>query len=247
MDERRAGASARGGAWLVHAFTATGAVLAFLAVMAILDERWGLALVWLLVALVVDGIDGSFARMARVKELAPRIDGDTLDLVIDYLTYVFVPTLFLWRAELVPEGLVVPLAALIQLSALYHFARSDMKSADNYFRGFPALWNLVAFYLYVAGAGPATGAITVVALAALTFAPVHFVHPFRVTDYGRWLPLTAVVWAVSTAALLWSGWSEAARAAMLAVSLATAAVLLAMGLLRSVRGPRAAAASTPIQ
>ena len=91
MDEPRAGASARAAAWLVHAFTATGAVLAFLAVMAILEERWGLALVWLLVALVVDGIDGSFARMARVKERAPRIDGDTLDLVIDYLTYVFVP------------------------------------------------------------------------------------------------------------------------------------------------------------
>ena len=238
MDERRAGAGARAAAWLVHAFTATGAVLAFLAVAAILEEKWGLALVWLLVALVVDGIDGSFARMARVKALAPRIDGDTLDLVIDYLTYVFVPTLFLWRAGLVPESLVVPLAALIQLSALYHFARSDMKSADNYFRGFPALWNLVAFYLYVAGAGPATGAIAVVALAALTFAPVHFVHPFRVTDYGRWLPLTAVVWAGSTAALLWSGWSESGRTATLSVSLGTAAVLLAMGLLRSVRGPR---------
>ena len=217
MDERRAGASARAAAWLVHAFTATGAVLAFLAVMAILEERWGLALVWLLVALLVDGIDGSFARMARVKERAPRIDGDTLDLVIDYLTYVFVPTLFLWKAELVPESLVVPLAALIQLSALYHFARSDMKSTDNYFRGFPALWNLVAFYLYVSGAGPGTGAIAVVALAALTFAPVHFVHPFRVTDYGRWLPLTAVVWALSTAALLWNGWSEAGRTVTLGV------------------------------
>ena len=238
MDERKAGPSARAAAWLVHAFTATGAVLAFLAVVAILEERWGLALVWLLVALVVDGIDGSFARMARVKERAPRIDGDTLDLVIDYLTYVFVPTLFLWKAGLVPEPMIVPLAALIQLSALYHFARSDMKTKDNYFQGFPALWNLVAFYLYVTGAEPTTGAVAVVALAALTFAPVHFVHPFRVTDYGRWLPLTAVVWAVSTAALLWTGWSEAGRSATLGVSLATSAVLLAMGLLRSMRGQR---------
>ena len=105
----------RAAAWMVHAFTATGAVLAFLALKAVLEERWGLALAWLIVALVVDGIDGSFARMARVKERAPRIDGDTLDLVIDYLTYVFVPTVFIWRAGLVPEQLVVPLAAIIQL------------------------------------------------------------------------------------------------------------------------------------
>jgi phosphatidylcholine synthase len=225
-------------AWLVHAFTATGAVLAFLALIAILEEEWQLALLWLVVALVVDGIDGSFARWARVKEKAGRIDGDTLDLVIDYLTYVFVPTLFLWRAELIPESLVVPLAALIQYSALYHFARSDMKSADNYFRGFPALWNLVAFYLYVTQASPTVGALAVVALSAMSFAPVHFVHPFRVRDYGRWLPLVAVVWAGVTTALLWQRWSEEMRTGLLATSLVTAAVLLAMGLLRSFRGAR---------
>jgi phosphatidylcholine synthase len=225
-------------AWLVHAFTATGAVLAFLALVAILEEQWRLALFWLVVALVVDGVDGSFARWARVKEKAGRIDGDTLDLVIDYLTYVFVPTLFLWRAGLIPESLVLPLGALIQYSALYHFARSDMKSADNYFRGFPALWNLVAFYLFVAEADPQVGAIAVVALAALTFAPVHFVHPFRVRDYGRWLPVLALIWALVTSALLWPRWSDGMRAALLAISLATAAVLLAMGLLRSLRGAR---------
>ncbi len=235
--QREAGLGARALAWSVHAFTATGAVLAFLALMAILDERWGLALAWLILALVVDGIDGSFARAAHVKTLAPRIDGDTLDLVIDFLGYVFVPTLFLWRAGLIPEALVVPLAAMILISALYCFARSDMKTADNYFRGFPALWNLVAFYLYVTGASPAVGAVTVALLAALTFAPVHFVHPFRVTDYGRWLPLLAALWAISTAALLWQGWSGGVRAGLLWFSLASAAILLAMGFVRTLRGP----------
>ena len=230
----------RAAAWMVHAFTATGAVLAFLALKAVIEERWGLALAWLIVALVVDGIDGSFARMARVKERAPRIDGDTLDLVIDYLTYVFVPTFFIWRAGLVPEPLVVPLAAIIQLSALYHFARSDMKTKDNYFQGFPALWNLVALYLFVTGASPEVGALTVVALSALSFAPVHFVHPFRVRDYGRFLPLLSLVWAASTAALLWQGWSEDARSGLFGVSLASGAILLALGFLRSVRGPKAA-------
>lgn len=223
-------------AWLVHAFTASGAVLAFLALLAIDAGQWGLALLWLLVALAVDGVDGSLARMARVKERAPRIDGDTLDLIIDYLNYVFVPAMLIVRAGLVPAALAPGLAALILVSALYNFTRRDLKTADNYFRGFPALWNLVAFYLFVARPGEEAGAAVVVLFAAFTFAPVHFVHPFRVTDYGRWLPALALAWAVTTAALLWPGWSEWVRSAWLAASLAAAAALLGLGLLRTMRG-----------
>ncbi len=234
--ETRSGPSAAW-AWLVHAFTASGAVLAFLALLAIFEEEWGLALLWLLVALAVDGIDGSLARMARVKERAPRIDGETLDLIIDYLNYVFVPAMLVVRAGLVPAGLAPGLAALILVSALYNFTRRDLKTADNYFRGFPALWNVVAFDLVGARPGDEVGAAVVVLFAAFTFAPVHFVHPFRVTDYGRWLPGLAVVWAVTTAALLWPGWSEAARGLWLGASLAAAAALLALGLLRTLRGP----------
>lgn len=234
----RSGAAGAAFAWAVHAITASGAVFAFLALMAILAEDWTMALVWLLVALAVDGLDGSLARIAQVKTRAPRIDGDTLDLVIDYLNYVFVPTVLIWRAGLVPAGIAPALAAAILISALYNFARRDLKTPDNYFRGFPALWNVVAFYLFVARPDASVAAVAILFFAALTFAPVHFVHPFRVRDYGRWLPLLACLWATATAALLWPGWNEAARAAWLAVSLAAAAALLALGLLRSVRGPR---------
>jgi len=227
-------------AWLVHMFTASGAVLALLALTAIEQQQWRLALLWLFVAIVVDGIDGSFARWARTKEQAARIDGDTLDLVVDYLTYVFVPTIFIWRAGLVPEELALWLAAAIQFSALYLFARTDMKTGDNYFRGFPALWNLVAFYLFVLQAGETAGALVVAAMVALTFAPVHFVHPFRVRDYGRWLPILATAWAAATCALLWTGWAEGTRHTLQAVSIATALALLGLGLLRTVRGEKGA-------
>ena len=230
-------------AWLVHAFTASGAVLAFLALMAVVGEKWDLALAWLLAALAVDGIDGSLARMARAKENAPRIDGDTLDLVIDYLNYVFVPTVLIWRAELVPAALVPPLAAAILISSLYNFTRRDLKTDDNYFRGFPALWNVVAFYLFVARPSPETAALAICLLTALTFAPVHFVHPFRVRDYGRWLPLLACLWAVATAALLWPGWSGNGRMVWLGLSFAAAAGLLSLGLLRTLRRPRPGAES----
>jgi phosphatidylcholine synthase len=224
---------------MVHAVTASGAVLAFLALTAIYQKDWALALIWLLVALAVDGIDGSLARLARVKERAPRIDGETLDLVIDYLNYVFVPAVLIVQAGLVPAALAPLLAGLILVSSLYNFTRRDLKTEDNYFRGFPALWNVVAFYLFVARPGTAAGATAICVFTALTFAPVHFVHPFRVRDYGRWLPILACLWAGATAALLWPGWSEAARATWLGFSLAAAAGLLALGLLRSLRGARA--------
>jgi phosphatidylcholine synthase len=185
--------------------------------------------------LFVDGVDGSLARWARVKERVPRIDGDTLDLVIDYLTYVFVPALFLWRAELVPAALAPSLAAAILVSSLYVFARADMKTDDGYFRGFPALWNLVAFYLYVLRVDPVVGAIVVAALVALTFAPIHFVHPFRVRDFGKWLPALAGLWALCTAALLWPHWTSPAGTALAGASLLSAAVLLGLGLTRSFR------------
>ena len=232
-------------AWSVHLLTATGAVLAFLSLLAVGRGDFTLALWWLVAALAVDAFDGTLARAAHVKTLAARIDGDTLDLVIDYLTYVFVPTAIITGAELVPPALAPWLAALILISALYNFARRDLKTEDNYFRGFPANWNVVAFYLWVARPDPDVGAVVVALLAAATFAPIHFVHPFRVGDYGRFLPALALAWAAVTAALLWPDWSPAAQQALLTASLAGAAMLVGLGLVRTIRGPRPIHSTSP--
>ena len=235
----------RAAAWAVHAFSASGAVLALLAVLAIDRHAWTEAMLWLFAALVVDGVDGTLARAARVKEVAGRIDGDVLDLVIDYLNYVFVPTLFILEAQLLPADFAVLLAALIQLSALYVFARRDMKTEDNYFRGFPGLWNVVALYLYAAHLEPNLSAAIVAALVLLTFAPIHFVHPFRVRDYGTWLPITALVWAFSTLSLL-IGLPAAVRSVLLAVSALSAIIIVGFGLLRTLRGPQSASNSSTV-
>ena len=238
LRARRAAAARQAPAWAVHAFTATSALFALLALDAVLGEEWRMALLWLLCALAVDGIDGTLARAVKVKERTPGFDGAALDLLVDYLTYVFVPTLFIWRAGLVPEAWALPLAALIQYSALYHFARSDMKTADNYFRGFPALWNLVALYLWVSGTTPEAGGIVVALLALSSFTSVTFVHPFRVRDYGIALPLLATFWGLVTGALLWQGWSEDVRAVLFWTSVASALALVLMGIWRSLRGPK---------
>ena len=224
-------------AWAVHAFSASGAVLALFAVVAIFDHRWTDALLWLFAALVVDGVDGTLARAAETKKMTPRIDGDALDLIIDYLNYVFVPTLFMIEAELLPDTLAMPLAALIQLSSLYVFARRDMKTEDNYFRAFPALWNVVALYLYAAQVDAGVAAAIVAALIVLTFAPIHFVHPFRVRDYGIWLPLLCVLWAASTLILLLP-LVGAMRSGLLALSSISATAVVTDGLWRSYRGGR---------
>ena len=224
-------------AWAVHVFTASGAVLAFLAFMAVERGQWRLSLLWLGAALVVDGIDGSLARKAEVKRWAPVIDGSTLDLVVDYLTYVFVPAILVWRAGLLPDAWAAVGVAAMLLSSLYTFARTDMKTEDNFFRGFPAVWNVVVFYLFVLHPAPLVSAIMIGVFAVLTFAPIHFIHPVRVKRFQPWLGIVTAVWSVSSLALLlWPNWSAPWDRAWLFLSAGGAVVLLAIGLLRTLRG-----------
>src|SRR5271156_5001886 len=167
-------------AFAVHVFTASGAGCALLALFAAVRAEWPQMFVWLGIALIVDGIDGTFARRLRVAELLPRWSGDVLDLVVDILTYVFVPAYAIAASGLLPRGLAVVLGLIIVVTGSLYFADRRMKTPDYYFRGFPALWNVAAFYLFLLKPAPWLGAAAVAALAALTFAPFHFVHPVRI-------------------------------------------------------------------
>jgi phosphatidylcholine synthase len=131
---------------------------------------------------------------------------------------------------------------MILLSSLYVFVRRDMKTGDNYFRGFPACWNVVALYLFAARPAPEIGAAAVIVFAALSFAPIVFVHPFRVREWQPWLRILASLWALATLALLWPGWSDGVGRLWLGASLGLAAILIGLGLVRTVRGPAPAAA-----
>jgi len=217
-------------------FTATGAIFALLALGAVEQGNERAALLWLGVALLVDGLDGTFPRAVKVREQLPNIDGEALDLVVDYLTYVFIPAVLIWRGDYLPKSLAVLLTAAILVSSLYVFARKDMKTDDGYFRGFPALWNVVALYFVVAGPPIWLAAGIVTILIGMTFAPVLVVHPFRVRDYGTTLPTMAAAWAIFTAPLLLPNLGVFMSAFLLVMSLATAAILAGMGLLRSLRG-----------
>lgn len=131
-------------------------------------------------ALIVDGLDGPLARAAEVGRVLPRWSGDTLDLVVDFLTYVFVPAYAIAASGLLPQALAIVAGVVIILTGAIYFADRDMKTEDNYFRGFPALWNLVAFYLYLLELAPWISVGIVGGFAVLTFVPIKFVHPLRV-------------------------------------------------------------------
>ncbi len=167
-------------AFAVHIFTACGAGLGLLALIFATGGHWAAMFFTLGLALLVDGLDGLMARAFNVKETLPRWSGELLDLVVDFITYVFVPAYAIAASGYLPFMLAVPLSLLIVVTGALYFADRNMKTDDNYFRGFPAVWNLVAFYLYVLAPPPALAAGVIIALAALTFAPMRFVHPLRV-------------------------------------------------------------------
>jgi phosphatidylcholine synthase len=216
-------------AFSVHILTACGAALALLALLAATRSDWPLMFFWLGVALVVDAIDGPLARTLNVKEVLPRWSGDTLDLVVDYTTYVFVPAYAVAAAGLMPLAWAITAAAIVAITGTLYFADRNMKTEDNFFRGFPAVWNLVVFYLLLLRPAPLVAGATVVLFAVLTFVPLKFVHPFRVR---RWRGVTVALltlWAVLALAAVRQGlqpesWITAALSAIALYFVAVGAV-----------------------
>jgi phosphatidylcholine synthase len=196
QDSLKPRPAVRAAAFSVHIFTAFGAAIALLAMLEAVREHWAAMFGWLGIALIIDAIDGPIARRLDVKNVQPNWSGDVLDLVVDFVTYVFVPAY-----AIVASGLLLPVAApllgiaIIVTSALY-FADLRMKADDNHFRGFPALWNAAAFYLFLLHWPPLFSTLLVAALVVLTFVPFHVLHPVRVVRL-RWLTLSLIAcWAL---------------------------------------------------
>ncbi len=171
-------------AWSVHIFTSSGLIAGFLAILAIKDHDWRTAMFWLIVALVIDGIDGTFARIFKTKEVLPSMDGKTIDYVIDFATYAIIPAFMFYEAALVPEVWNFPLTALILLISALYYGKTGMVSYDNYFIGFPVLWNMVLYYyIFVTDYEPMTYVILTIIFAILHFVPIKFVYPSQGTKY----------------------------------------------------------------
>ena len=182
-------------AFTVHVFTATGAALAFLALILATGGHWAAMFLCLGLALVIDGIDGPIARAFDVPQVLPRWSGETLDLVVDFTTYVFVPAYAISASGLLPQVLAIPAGIVVVISGALYFADREMKTKDNYFRGFPAVWNLAAFYLYLLEPPEWVAVIAIAVLAGLSFVPIKFLHPLRVRHWRLANMALLGVWA----------------------------------------------------
>jgi phosphatidylcholine synthase len=195
-DSSLASPATRAAALSVHVFTALGAGIGLIALLEAVREHWAAMFGWLGAALVIDALDGPIARRLDVARVQPDWSGEVLDLVVDFVTYVFVPAY-----AITASGLLLPVTAPllgvgIVVSGALYFADRRMKAEDNHFRGFPALWNAAAFYLFLLHLPPALSSFVVAVLIVLTFVPFHVVHPVRVVRLrGLTLSLLAV-WAV---------------------------------------------------
>ncbi|UWP98916.1 CDP-alcohol phosphatidyltransferase family protein [Aliiroseovarius crassostreae] len=192
-------------ALLVHLLTATGAVFAMLAMLAAVDEKWGLMFVWLVVAFAVDGIDGPLARHYEVKVNAPQYDGVLMDLIIDYLTYVFIPAYALFKSGLMPGWTGWAAIIVITFTSVVYFADTRMKTKDNSFSGFPGCWNMLIIVLFATEPSFWLMLGLVVTLAIAMFFPLKFIHPTRTK---RWRSVSLPVALAWTFFAGWAAWVE---------------------------------------
>lgn len=182
--------------WVVHLYTASGAVVGFLALYFIEQGKFPQAFWLMSLAVFIDATDGTLARLARVKESIPWFDGDRLEDIVDYLNYVVVPCLLFLRADLVPERPALALAALVLLASAYGFCQKEAKTPDYFFLGFPSYWNIVAFYFYVLRTPPSLNAFLIVAFSVLVFVPIKYVYPSRTPTLRGVTVSLGVLWGI---------------------------------------------------
>jgi phosphatidylcholine synthase len=190
------------GAWSVHAYTATGAVWAFLAAQAATLGNLRAAFLWLFVAVLVDSTDGVLARAARVHERLPHFSGAKLDDIVDYLTFVFVPALIVWRADVVDGSWILPVVGAMLLSSAFGFVSAEAKTADQFFTGFPSYWNIVVLYLVVLELAAPYNAAILLVLSALVFVRTGYVYPTRTRTARSMTLALGAVWSVAMLLLI---------------------------------------------
>ncbi len=181
-------------AWSVHLFTASGLLAGFMALLAMQAQDVRQAMLWLILAFIIDGIDGTFARMFRVKEVLPKMDGQTIDYVVDFFNFAIVPAYIFYQSDLVATQMALPLTAVILLVSALYYGKTGMVSEDNYFIGFPVLWNIVVYYLIFVFAWPDwLNALTIVFFAIAHFVPLKYIYP---SQAQRWQLASSIIAAL---------------------------------------------------
>jgi phosphatidylcholine synthase len=236
-DPRPLRKAVRARAFAVHVFTALGAGLALMALLDAVRGHWPAMFGWLGLALLVDALDGPMARRLRITDVLPNWSGETLDLVVDFTTYVFVPAFAIAASGLLVTHLAPLLGIAIVVSGALYFADQRMKTDDNHFRGFPTLWNVAAFYLFLLRPSPWLASAAIALLVIATFLPIHVMHPVRVRRF-RLFNLALVVAGCVLAAYAARSNFEVPGAVTIALCLIAAYVMLSDPIIRLIRKGR---------
>jgi phosphatidylcholine synthase len=218
-------------AFSVHLLTASGSFLAFLSLVAAAEKQWTAMFLWLGLALFVDGIDGPIARKLEVKEVLPTWSGELLDNIIDYVTYVLIPAFALYQSGFMGEGLSFLSAAIIVVSSAIYYADTGMKTKENFFKGFPVVWNMVVFALFVIAPGEYVSFGVVVVAAILSFVPVNFLHPVRVQRLRTLNLGIFLVWCLLGAVALFQN-MDASRAVQLGIAVTSVYLFVVGGVMQ---------------
>lgn len=213
-------------AWGVHIFTASGVVIGLLALVAVVNRNWRGAFLWLFIAVLVDTVDGKLARAIRVKEVLPDVDGRMLDYVIDFTNDVIVPTLLVYTAGLVPSSMRLICCGAMVLVACYHYTNLKAITDDFRFRGFPAMWNFVVFYIFVLELDQIWNVVIIAVFCALHFIPIDFIYPTRTIRLKKLTFSLVLVLAVVNLTILIQ--NPVRNTALLAVSLAIVGYLMVL-------------------
>lgn len=193
-------------AWSVHAFTASGLLSAFMALLAAVDEDWRACMFWLLLCFVIDGVDGTFARLFKVREVLPHVQGKYIDYVIDFFTYVILPAYLFYQTTSLSRGMLLTATFAMLLSSALYYGIENMTSADGkHFMGFPALWNLVVYLLIFVfpDLSPTLTFCVIILLAIGHFVPILFAYP---SQGGRWWPITLAATCIFIGAAIINVW-----------------------------------------
>lgn len=215
-------------AWGLHIFTASGVVMGLLALVAVVNRNWRGALLWLFVAVLIDTVDGTLARTIRVKEVLPDVDGRMLDYVIDFTNDVIVPTLLVYVAGLVPSSIRLICCGAMLLVSCYHYTNLKAITGDFRFRGFPAMWNFVVFYIFVLELDPIWNVVIIAVFCSLHFIPIDFIYPTRTIRLKKLTFSLVLVLAVVNLTILIQ--HPLRNSALLAGSLAIVGYLMAISL-----------------
>lgn len=197
-------------AWGVHVFTASAACFGLLTLAKIYQHDYVHALWFMGIAVFIDAVDGTFARLVRVKSVLPNIDGALLDNIVDYLNYVITPCFFLFaKPDMLPAAWSIVVITAIIISSSYQFCQSDAKTPDHFFKGFPCYWNIVVMYLFIFNTSQFTNAIILSVLCVLIFVPIKYIYPSRLDYLTNSKPLKvlmhifSITYGVCISLVLW--------------------------------------------